>query len=75
MAALISVGEQVATGGRRVTVMRRDREVFLGTAFSEHDVIVILQRAGLSDPEEVLDDPRWVQWHGGRDWVLSQDAG
>ncbi|MFI8294259.1 hypothetical protein ACIGBL_34740 [Streptomyces sp. NPDC085614] len=70
MAALIVVGEPAGTGGRRVTVMRRGREDLLGTAFSDHDVIDFLQAAGLSDPEEVLDDPRWIQWHGGRTWRL-----
>ncbi|MFD9622346.1 hypothetical protein ACFWB2_34530 [Streptomyces virginiae] len=68
MAALIVVGEQAGTGGRLVSVMRGGREESLGTAFSEHDVIVFLQAAGLSDPEEVLADPRWVQWRGGRAW-------
>ncbi|MFI8829155.1 hypothetical protein [Streptomyces sp. NPDC053431] len=68
MAALIVVDEPAGAGGRRVSVMRRGREEFLGTAFSDHDVIVFLQAAGLSDPEEVLDDPRWVQWCGGRAW-------
>ncbi|MGW6215807.1 hypothetical protein [Streptomyces sp. NPDC055109] len=68
MAALIVVGESARAGGRRVSVMRRGREEFLGTAFSDHDVIVFLQGAGLSDPEEVLDDARWIQWYGGRGW-------
>ncbi|MFE5546112.1 hypothetical protein ACFQ71_20120 [Streptomyces sp. NPDC056534] len=68
MAALIVVGEPTGAGGRRVSAMRRGREEPLGTAFSDHDVIVFLRAAGLSDPEEVLDDPRWIQWCGGRAW-------
>ncbi|MFF7182941.1 hypothetical protein [Streptomyces sp. NPDC008121] len=75
MAALIMVDEPSETGGRRVSVMRQGREECLGTAFSDHDVIVFLQAAGLSDPDEILDDPRWVQWLGGRVWNPSHRRG
>ncbi|MDX2565165.1 hypothetical protein PV371_36700 [Streptomyces sp. TX20-6-3] len=75
MAALIVVGAPSQNGGRRVSVMRRGREDFLGTAFSEQDVIVFLEASGLSDPEEVLDDPRWVRWSGGRVWHPSPYSG
>ncbi|MFC8015047.1 hypothetical protein [Streptomyces cinereoruber] len=68
MAALIVVGEGSALKGRQVRVMRRGEAQYVGTAFSDHDVVAILQAAGLSDPEEVLDDPRWVRWCGGRAW-------
>ncbi|MFC8016387.1 hypothetical protein [Streptomyces cinereoruber] len=68
MAALIVVGEGSVLKGRQVQVMRRGKAQYVGTAFSDHDVVAILQAAGLSDPEEVLDDPRWVQWCGGRTW-------
>ncbi|MFF8848175.1 hypothetical protein ACF08N_36790 [Streptomyces sp. NPDC015127] len=70
MAALIVVSEPSGMGGRQVSVMRRGREECLGRAFSDHDVIVFLEAAGLSDPDEVLDDPRWVQWNGGRAWSV-----
>ncbi|MGW7200848.1 hypothetical protein [Streptomyces chryseus] len=67
MGALVVVGEPSHTGGRRVSVMSRGCEEPLGTAFSDHDVVVFLQAAGLlSDPDEVLDHPRWVQGRGGR---------
>ncbi|WP_406053582.1 hypothetical protein OG462_44310 [Streptomyces sp. NBC_01077] len=75
MAALIVVSEPGETGGRQVTVMRRGHEESLGTAFSDHDVIAFLQGAGLSDPEEVLDDPRWLQWRGGRAWNPLSNGG
>jgi hypothetical protein len=49
------------TGGRRVTA----RAEILGRAFSDHDLIVFLEAAGLIDPELILDDPVWVEWRGG----------
>ncbi|MEU1155743.1 hypothetical protein ABZ369_22380 [Streptomyces sp. NPDC005918] len=50
------------TGGRRVTV----RGQILGLAHSDRDVIEFLRRAGLPDAEQLLDDPAWVTWRGGR---------
>ncbi|MFI6873581.1 hypothetical protein ACIBL6_09100 [Streptomyces sp. NPDC050400] len=29
-------------------------------------VVEFLRRAGIDEAEELLDDPRWVQWRGGR---------
>ncbi|MFB7778144.1 hypothetical protein [Streptomyces bauhiniae] len=52
------------TGGRRVGVRREGFEEFLGTAYSDHDVVVFLEAAGVTDPETVLDDPLWVEWSG-----------
>ncbi|WP_398871165.1 hypothetical protein [Streptomyces mirabilis] len=53
------------TGGRRVTVHRHGRDEILGTAESDHDLVVFLEGAGIDDPEGVLDDPRWAEWRGG----------
>ncbi|MER7665776.1 MULTISPECIES: hypothetical protein [unclassified Streptomyces] len=53
------------TGGRRVTVHRHSRDEILGLAHSDHDLIVFLESAGILDPEQVVDDPRWVEWRGG----------
>jgi hypothetical protein len=61
--APITVHPPSATGGRRVTV-RRDG--ILGLAHSDGDVLEFLRRAGLEDAEALLDDPRWVEWRGGR---------
>ncbi|MFE0805453.1 hypothetical protein [Streptomyces sp. NPDC058812] len=47
------------TGGRRVTVHRHGRDEILGTAYSDHDLVVFLEGAGIADPESVLDQPRW----------------
>ncbi|MET9880195.1 hypothetical protein ABZZ36_37130 [Actinacidiphila glaucinigra] len=49
-------------GGRLVTMHREDRmeDDYVGTAFSEHDLLLILRSAGLPDPDLVVDDPRWV---------------
>lgn len=46
--------------------MRRGgRDVDLGLAHSDHDLIVFLEAAGLLDPDEILDDPGRVEWRGG----------
>jgi hypothetical protein len=37
-----------------------------GLARSDADVVEFLRRAGLPDADDVLDDPRWVEWQGGR---------
>ncbi|MFE9813153.1 hypothetical protein [Streptomyces sp. NPDC005548] len=50
------------SGGRRVTVHRRGRDEILGTAYSDLDLVVFLEAAGIADAEFVLDDPRWVEW-------------
>ncbi|MEV6161999.1 hypothetical protein AB0L71_08740 [Streptomyces sp. NPDC052052] len=64
--APITVHRPLASGGRRVTVHRRGRDEMLGLAQSDRDLVVFLEAAGVLDPETVLDDPRWVEWRGGR---------
>lgn len=44
---------------------RRGRDEILGTAYSDHDLVVFLEAAGIDDPESVLDLPRWVEWRDG----------
>jgi hypothetical protein len=34
------------------------RDEILGTAFSDHDLVVFLEGAGVAELEAVLDDPR-----------------
>ncbi|MGW0121483.1 hypothetical protein [Streptomyces sp. NPDC003327] len=51
------------TGGRRVTARRGG---ILGLAHRDADVVEFLRRAGLPDAEDLLDDPAWVEWRGGR---------
>ena len=53
------------SGGRRVTVHSSGREEILGTAFSDHDLVVFLEGAGVAEPDAILDDPQWVEWRGG----------
>lgn len=60
--APIVVHPPLGTGVRRVTA----RDQILGLAHSDHDVIEFLRRAGLEDAEQLLDDPAWVKWRGGR---------
>ncbi|WP_405558593.1 hypothetical protein [Streptomyces sp. NBC_01171] len=60
----IVVHRPSSTGGRRVTVHRHGHDEILGTAYSDHDLVVFLEGAGVADPEAILDDPRWVEWRG-----------
>ncbi|MGW3341196.1 hypothetical protein [Streptomyces sp. BV129] len=48
-----------------MTVRARGYEQPLGTAFSDHDLVVFLEAAGITDPELILDDPAWIEWSGG----------
>ncbi|MCX4645875.1 hypothetical protein ACWGDS_45475 [Streptomyces sp. NPDC055059] len=50
------------TGGRRVTV----RGQILGLAHSDRDVVEFLRRAGIPAADDLLDEPAWVMWRGGR---------
>ncbi|MET8328548.1 hypothetical protein [Streptomyces sp. NPDC005181] len=58
----IVIHRTAGTGGRRVAIRAR----IAGLAHSDDDVIEFLRRAGLPDAGDVLDDPRWVEWQGGR---------
>jgi hypothetical protein len=60
--APITVQRAAGAGGRRVTI----RAQTAGLAHSDADVVEFLRRAGLPDADDVLDDPRWVKWQGGR---------
>ncbi len=72
--APIVVHRMTGTRGRRVTI---HGQVF-GLAHSDTDLVEFLRRAGLPDDAwELLDDPRWVKWQGGRPHEYSpagQDA-
>ncbi|WP_328540748.1 hypothetical protein [Streptomyces sp. NBC_00344] len=50
------------TNGRRVTIHAQT----VGLARSDADMVEFLRRAGLPDASDMLDDPRWVEWQGGR---------
>jgi hypothetical protein len=63
--APIVVHQLSLSGGRRVTVHSSGRDEILGTAYSDHDLVVFLEGAGIADPEAFLDDPQWVEWRGG----------
>jgi hypothetical protein len=62
--APITVHRFLASGGRRVTAHRHGQDVSLGVAYSDRDLIVFLEAAGILDPETVIDDPAWVEWQG-----------
>ncbi|GHD54786.1 hypothetical protein GCM10010335_69640 [Streptomyces galbus] len=59
------------SGGRRVTLHRNGHDEILGTAYSDQDLVVFLEHAGVADPEAVLDDTRWVEWRDGPAHVFS----
>lgn len=61
-AAPIVVHRATGRGGRRVSI----RGQVAGLAHSDADLVEFLRRAGLPDAGELLDDPRWVEWQGGR---------
>ncbi|MFJ9968885.1 type 1 glutamine amidotransferase family protein [Streptomyces avermitilis] len=63
--APIVVHRPSLSGGRKVTVHSSDRDEILGTAYSDHDLVVFLEGAGVAEPEAILDDPQWVEWRGG----------
>ncbi|MFF4846231.1 hypothetical protein [Streptomyces collinus] len=64
--ALFVVHAASRVGGRRVTVRDCGWDRVLGTAFSDHDLVVILEGAGVADAEAAVDDPAWVEWRDGR---------
>ncbi|MEU6124761.1 hypothetical protein [Streptomyces sp. NPDC047123] len=61
-AAPIVVRPPTGTGGRRVTV----RGQILGLAHSDDHVVKLLRAVGLPSAQDLLDDPLWVTWRGGR---------
>ncbi|MCX4799878.1 hypothetical protein OG497_39240 [Streptomyces sp. NBC_01242] len=63
--APIVVHRPSLSGGRRVTVHSSGRDEILGTAYSDHDLVVFLEGAGVAEPDAILDDPQWVEWRGG----------
>ncbi|MER7220466.1 MULTISPECIES: hypothetical protein [Streptomyces] len=54
------------SGGRRATVHRYGRAELLGTVHDDEELVVLVERAGVAVPASVLDDPRWIEWRGGR---------
>ncbi|MFI7352220.1 hypothetical protein ACIBSR_38940 [Streptomyces sp. NPDC049936] len=53
------------SGGRKVTLHRDGHDVFLGTAHSDHDLVVILESVGITGPAHMLDQPQRVEWRDG----------
>ncbi|MEV5275758.1 hypothetical protein [Streptomyces werraensis] len=42
--------------------MRSDgQDETLDTAYSDHNLVVFLEGAGVAGPETILDDPQWVK--------------
>ncbi|MFB6784789.1 hypothetical protein ACFCX0_48020 [Streptomyces sp. NPDC056352] len=38
----------------------------VGLARDDRDLIEFLRWAGLDDAWDILDDPHWIEWRGGR---------
>ncbi|MCX4786448.1 hypothetical protein OG369_09720 [Streptomyces sp. NBC_01221] len=62
MSAPIVVHGLPPTGGRSVAI----NGATIGIAHSDQDLVEFLRRAGLDDAWDLLDDPHWVEWRGGR---------
>lgn len=41
---------------------RHGRSEIFGTAYSDHDLAVFLEGAGIAESEAVLDQPKWREW-------------
>ncbi|MEU1041333.1 hypothetical protein ACFYP4_30065 [Streptomyces sp. NPDC005551] len=67
--APIVVHPATGTGARRVTIRARAA----GLAHGDADLVEFLRRAGLPDAWELLDDPDWVEWQGGRPHEYGMD--
>ncbi|MFB6772680.1 hypothetical protein [Streptomyces sp. NPDC056337] len=63
--APVVVHRPSGSGGREVTLRRDGHDVFLGTAHSDHDLVVFLQNAGIAEPADLLDWPECVEWRDG----------
>ncbi|MFD3496283.1 hypothetical protein ACFWWB_37950 [Streptomyces sp. NPDC058690] len=61
-AASIVVHAISLTGLRVVTI----NDELVGLVADDHELIEALRQAGIFDAEHLLDDPRWVEWRGGR---------
>ncbi|MET8585582.1 hypothetical protein ABZX39_32645 [Streptomyces collinus] len=52
--APIVVHRPLISGGRRVNLHRHGGDRILGTAYSDHDLVVILESAGIAVPAAIL---------------------
>ncbi|MGW0552356.1 hypothetical protein [Streptomyces altiplanensis] len=43
----------------------RGRDEVLGTAYSDHDLVMFLKGAGVAEPEAILDSLQRVEWRSG----------
>ncbi|MGX1274853.1 hypothetical protein [Streptomyces phaeoluteigriseus] len=64
--APIVVHPPSGTAGWRVTVHSHGRDAILGTSYSDYDLVVFLEGAGIHEPDSILDDDRWIEWRGAR---------
>ncbi|MEV4194393.1 hypothetical protein [Streptomyces toxytricini] len=62
----ITVHPVTAKGGRPVTAHTHGTDAPLGTAYGLHDVVEFARRAGLHDPESLVEqDSPMIVWTGG----------
>ncbi|MFE7330813.1 hypothetical protein ACFU8W_38920 [Streptomyces sp. NPDC057565] len=62
MSAPIVVYGPSSAGGRAVTI----NGAIAGLARDDRDLVEFLRWAGLDDAWDLLDDPHWIEWRGGR---------
>ncbi|MFI9041783.1 hypothetical protein [Streptomyces sp. NPDC053726] len=62
MSAPVVVHGLSPSGGRNVAINGQ----IAGVAHDDRDLVEFLRRAGLVDAWDLLDDPHWVEWRGGR---------
>ncbi|MFD4947152.1 hypothetical protein ACFWNT_32695 [Streptomyces sp. NPDC058409] len=62
MSAPVVVHGLSPSGGRSVAINGQ----IAGVAHDDRDLVEFLRRAGLDDAWDLLDDPHWVEWRGGR---------
>ncbi|GGZ03434.1 hypothetical protein GCM10010365_22790 [Streptomyces poonensis] len=48
-----------------MTVHRLGRDEILDTAYSDHDLAMFPEGAGVAGPGGVRYDPRWAEWRDG----------
>ncbi|MFH8620148.1 hypothetical protein ACH4E8_34410 [Streptomyces sp. NPDC017979] len=67
----ITVHAPSRTGGRRVSA----GDQILGLAFSDHDLVVFLERAGLEEAQALVDaDSALIEWRGAPAHVYPSPA-
>jgi hypothetical protein len=52
--------------GRQASVCAEVAAMTFSGTHSDHNLVVFLEAVGVNSPDNILDDPDWVEWRGGR---------